>query len=163
MKHLEEMARFATIAEIDMAQAIKLVVAASNAFGTDFTEAANKISAAAFATTTDVKELGQAMSYATPLGSVLGISFSETATAMGLLAQKGIESSKAGTSLTTTFMRLAAPTEAAKKAMQDLGIEFSAFDEHGKLKTMRQQLMELSEVFSTLSEEKAVDLMGALS
>jgi len=163
MKHLEEMGRFATIAEIEMADAIKLVVANSNAFGESFTEVANKTTAAAFATTTEIKSMGNALSYATPLGSVLGLSLSEVETALGLLAQKGIDASKAGTSLTTTFMRLAAPTEGAKQAMQDLGVSFSAFDENGKIKPMRQQLVELSEIFSTLSEEKAVDLMGALS
>ena len=161
---LEEMTRFATLAEIDMAQAVKLVVAQSNAFAnTSYADAANKISVAAVASTTDIKELGTAMAYTTPLGSVLGFSFSEVATALALLANKGIESSKAGTSLTTTFTRLAAPASKAQKMLNELGVSFSAFDENGHIKPMLRQLEELSVIFQKLGDEDRIKLMGALS
>ena len=164
MIDLEEMTRFATLAEIDMTQAVKLVVSQSNAFAnTSFADAANKIAVAAVASTTDIKELGTAMAYTTPLGSVLGFSFSEVATALALLANKGIESSKAGTSLTTTFTRLAAPASKAQKMLQELGVSFSAFDEDGHIKPMLRQLEELSAIFRQLGDEDRIKLVGALS
>lgn len=87
---IAEMSKFATIAELDLASATKLVIGQSKAFGIKFTASANMIAAAALSSATDIKELGTALSYTTELATVTGTKFDEVATAMAIMANAGI-------------------------------------------------------------------------
>jgi len=162
-KDMGEMSKFASLGEIDMKEATKLVVAQANAFGETYAEVANKIAYAAAYSATGIHEMGTAMAYTSPLGATLGFNLSEVAAALAVLANKGIESSKAGTALTTTFLRLANPTEGAKKAMEDLGVTFNAFHSDGTIKSMNEQMKELGEILASLDKPDKLKLMGALT
>lgn len=89
-KELPELLNFATVAEVDMAEAVKLIVGQSMAFGQTFSDSANMIAAAAASSATDVQEMATAMSYTTELATVSGIAFNEVATAMAVMANAGI-------------------------------------------------------------------------
>ncbi len=149
---MEEMARFATLAEIDLGRATELVVGQTNAFGGSFSATANKIAAGALSSATTIEKFGSALSYTTELGTVMGFSLDDVNTSLALLANKSIVGSKAGTALRTSFMKLLDPSEKAMKMMHKLGVEFSAMNRDGSIKGLEQQLKEFAAQTKDLAE-----------
>jgi len=76
-------------------------------------------------TNTTVAMLGETMKYAAPVAKAFGASMEETAAMAGLMANAGIKSSQAGTTLRAGFLRLAGPPKKSRKAMEELGISMS--------------------------------------
>lgn len=70
---------------------------------------------------TDLSQLGEAMKYAGPVASAMGITFEDAAAAIGLMGNAGIQGSMAGTSLRGSLARLANPTAGITDAMTTLG------------------------------------------
>ena len=83
---------------------------------------ADVIQAAANASKMGIADFGLAMQYAGAPAAALGISIEELGTAMGIMANNGIEASSIGTSLRATMASLAAPTGDAAKTLDSLGI-----------------------------------------
>ena len=77
----------------------------------------------------DLGMLGESMKYAAPVASGLGYNLEETAAAIGMMGNAGIQGSMAGTALRSALADLAAPTEAQAALMQKLGVEV---DESGR-------------------------------
>lgn len=71
---------------------------------------------------TDVAKLGETFKYAASSAGALGFSIEDVAFASGLMANAGIKSSMAGTSLRRAFQALSAPTETQLAAMEKYGI-----------------------------------------
>jgi len=68
---------------------------------------ANILTGAVNETALSLTDLGTALSYVGPLGAQMGISFEETASLLGILADNGFKASKAGTGLRTFFIAAA--------------------------------------------------------
>ena len=162
MGQIEEMAKFATIAEIELGDAVKLVVGQSKAFGVEYADSANMIAAAALSSATDIEELGTALSYTTELATVSGTTFDEVATAMALMANAGIRGSKAGTAIRTSIIKMQAPSEKLKTTLDELGISWSAFSEEGQIKDMRTMFTELKRVTDNLPPAQKVAVLKEL-
>ncbi|WP_315708997.1 phage tail tape measure protein [Brenneria uluponensis] len=92
-------------------------------------------------TNTDLRQLGETMVYAGPVAAKLGVSLESMAAMSGALADKGIRGSMAGTALRASLSRLASPTAAAKKALDELGV--SVADANGKMRPTEQILTDL--------------------
>ncbi|WP_426578407.1 phage tail tape measure protein [Xenorhabdus stockiae] len=73
--------------------------------------------------TTNLRELSEAMTYAGPVASDLGISLESMAAMMGIMADNGTTGSMAGTALRAGLSRLVAPTGGAADAMAALGVK----------------------------------------
>lgn len=86
------------------------------------THVADVVQAAANASKLGMQDFGLAMQYAGAPAAALGISIEELGTAMGIMANNGIEASTIGTSLRSTLSRLASPPKAAAEALAQLGI-----------------------------------------
>lgn len=71
---------------------------------------------------TSVAQLGEAMKFAGPVAGALGIALEDAASAAGVLGDRGIQASMAGTNLRTTMLKLAGPTAGAEKALAKLGL-----------------------------------------
>jgi len=69
---------------------------------------------------TDLSQLGEAMKYAGPVASGVGVAFEEAAAAIGLMGNAGIQGSMAGTSLRGAISRLASPTANAVGLLETL-------------------------------------------
>ena len=164
LKDIGEMSRFASIAEMELVDATKLVIGQANAFGESYSDAANMISAAAMSSATDIGEMATAMSYTTELGSVAKVEFSEVAAAMGVLANNGIRGSKAGTALRTSILRMQNPTEEVTKMLERMNIQWSAFTEDGKVKSIQGMFTELSRAMkeAALTEAEMSELQYEL-
>lgn len=77
---------------------------------------------AANATASGFSDMGEAMSYAGPQASALGISVEQTAAAIGVLSNMGIEGEKAGTNLRGMLTSLVKPTDAQTEAFKEMGL-----------------------------------------
>lgn len=77
---------------------------------------------AANSANTDVSQLGEAMSYVAPVASSLSVSLEETAAAVQVLSDAGIQASRAGTNLTMVMRLLEAPTRKQQGVLAKLGL-----------------------------------------
>lgn len=159
---MAEMSRFASVAELGLADAIGLVIGQANAFGVSYSTAANMITASATNSATSIQELATAMSYTTELGSVSKVQFNEVATAMAVLANAGIRGSKAGTALRTSIMRMQAPTEKLKGMLAAVNIQWEAFTEDGKVKSVKTMFSELEKSMVGLTDKERVEILKEL-
>lgn len=77
---------------------------------------------------------------------------SESASILGVMANRGIKGSEAGNSLNTILMRMTASTGESSKAMKSLGI--SAFDAQGQWRPMEDIFMDVQNALSGMSEQQ---------
>lgn len=82
-------------------------------------------------TNTDLEMLGESFKYVGPVASSAGLSIEETAAAIGLLGNAGIQGSEAGTALRGSIARLLSPTAEVTETLNSLGV--SVTDSQGKL------------------------------
>ncbi|MBG6242235.1 MAG: phage tail tape measure protein [Candidatus Symbiopectobacterium sp. Dall1.0] len=92
-------------------------------------------------TNTDLRGIGEAMTYAGVGAEKLGIGIEETAAMVGMLAQQGIRGSMAGTGLRASLSRLASPVGRAKDSLKELGV--SVADSAGKMRPIGDVLTDL--------------------
>lgn len=77
---------------------------------------------------TDVRQLAEAMKFAGPVAGALGHEVEETAAAIGVLGDAGIQGSMAGTNLRGILTHLLDPTEKARDAIEALGLSIYDLD-----------------------------------
>lgn len=109
------------------------------------TKTLNELAYAADATSTDFQSLGVGMSYVGSTAHQAGFTLSETASAMGILSNNGLEADKAGTGLRKVINSLVTPTANGQKALASINLTTKDFlTKSGKLKSM-------SAIFKTLN------------
>ena len=81
---------------------------------------------------TDLRQLGETMTYAGPIAAQLGVSLESMAAMAGTMADNGIRGSMAGTSLRAGLSRMVAPVGKGRAALDKLGV--SVKDASGKLR-----------------------------
>ena len=96
---------------------------------------ANKLAMAADATATDFKSLGIGMNYVGTSAKTAGITLTQTASAMGVLSNSGLEAQQAGTGLRKILISLQTPSKSGAEAFKKFGLSVNDFkDKSGKLK-----------------------------
>lgn len=108
----------------------------------------------------DVNSLADAMSVAAPIFNAAGYSVEDAALYMGVMANNGIEASKAANSLKTGMARLLSPTEAAADWMATLEIHMT--DANGKMKDTVTIQKELHDAFGILTEAQQIQAASAI-
>lgn len=120
----------AQAAGIGVADAAQFITTTLTQFGLGAEQAsrvADVLAKAANATTADVRQLGDALTYAAPLAKQLGLDTEDTVAILGALADQGFRGERAGTALRNVFSELLEPSSTFAKALRDLGIESSDF------------------------------------
>lgn len=79
------------------------------------------------ATAAGFQDMGDAMTYVGPTAHAAGISLEETAAAIGLMSNQGIEGSVAGTALRSALTRLMKPSKQNAAGFKELGINVADF------------------------------------
>lgn len=79
-------------------------------------------------------DMGTAMNYVGPISHSLGYSLTDTAAAVGLLSNRGIEGQKAGTGLRGMLTSLLKPSKQAAEAMKSVGLKIE--DSNGNMKSL---------------------------
>ncbi|MER2471328.1 phage tail tape measure protein [Photorhabdus laumondii] len=92
---------------------------------------------------TDLRQLGEAMTYAGPVAADLGVSLESMAAMAAMMAANGMRGSMAGTALRGGLSRLVAPVGAGADAMKAMGIKVSGAN--GKLRDMGDILKEVAQ------------------
>lgn len=141
----------------DLATTSDIVTDALTAFGlkaSDSGHFADVLAAASSNANTNVGMMGETFKYAAPIAGALGFSVEDTAEAIGLMANAGIKSSQAGTSLRTIMNNLSKDFTVSGKAIGD--VEIATTNADGSMRSLGDILTDTREAFSGLSEsEKA--------
>lgn len=123
----------------------------------------NQMAFAADMTATDFQSLGKAMEYVGSSAHQSGFDLSETASAIGILSNNGLEADKAGTGLRKVINSLQSPTKGAQAALSELGLSTSDFvDQSGKMKSMTDIFGLLNEHTSKLTQSEQGSIFHAL-
>ena len=147
----------------DLANVSDIVTDGLTAFGKsagDSGRLADILAAAAVNANTNVGMLGESFKYVAPVAGALKYSMEDTTLALSLMANAGIKSSQAGTSLRTAISRMVSPTKNAKEQMDKLGI--SVTDSQGNMKPLVQVLEEMRGSFGNLSEAEQAEAASAI-
>ena len=107
---------------------------------------ADTLTKAAEVTATSFRKIGYGMEYAGGTAAQTGIKLRDTASALGVLSNRGLEATQAGTSLQRILTRLAAPTTSAKNAMKEYGLQIDDF------RTKSGKLRSIPEIFDTINK-----------
>lgn len=125
--------------------------------------AVNEMAYAADMTATDFKSMSVAMEYAGPAAKTLGYTVGQTASAIGILSNNGLEADKAGTGLRQVFNSLIRPTKGGTEALNQMGLSVKDFtDKSGKMKSMSQIFDTLNKHSSNLSKQEKGAVFKAL-
>lgn len=122
---LEPALRLATIGQLNLADATDKMVQTLNIFGMTTDEAGEVtdiLAKSANSATTTVSEMTQAISYAGPIASQVGMTLEGTAFVLAELANNGITATRAGTTLRMALSNLIAPSKQARDIMEAYGI-----------------------------------------
>lgn len=151
--------KLAAAANLDMGTSADIVTNIMAGFGMEAGQlkgAVDILSKAFTSSNTDLRQLGEAMKYAGPVASSVGMSLEETAAAAGLMGNAGIQASMAGTSLRGAITRLISPTKEAEKIMQRLGL--TVLDSSGKFVGITEIVRQLEK--SGADTADVMDLFG---
>lgn len=147
----------------DLATSSDIAASALRGFGLeakDMAHVADVLAANANRTNSSVVQTGEAMKYVAPLARAAGISLEETAAAIGIMADAGIQGSQAGTTLRGAISRLSKPTDDMQEAMDELGISF--YDSNGKMKSLTEQVGMLRKATEGMTDEQKNNLLVTL-
>ena len=123
----------------------------------------NKLAYAADATSTDFNSLGVGMSYVGATAHQAGFGLGETASAMGILSNNGLEADKAGTGLRKVIQSLITPTASGQKALAKVNLTTKDFlTKSGKLKSMSTIFATLNKHMKGLSGHEKNDIFHSL-
>lgn len=139
----------------DLASSSDIAASTLRGFGlaaSDAVHVADVLAANANRTNSSVADTGEAMKYVAPLARAAGLSLEETAAAIGIMANAGIQGSQAGTSLRGALSRLSKPTDDMTAAMDELGISF--YDSNGKMKSLTEQVGMLRQATEGMTDEQ---------
>lgn len=151
----------AAAGEIELGDAAEIASTALNAFKSDnlsVAQAADILAGAANASATDVGEMKYGLASVSAVASSVGLSFSDTSTALAVFAQNGLKGSDAGTSLKTMLMNLQPQTKAQKQLFDELGL--AAADGSSKFYDAQGNLKSIDEIAGLL-QSSMKDLTAA--
>ncbi len=159
IKALPNVLQLAAAGSIELASAADIVtnVMAGMQLKTEDLGRANDVLVTAFTSAnTNLEQLGQAFKFAGPIASNAGITFEETAAALALMGNAGIQASMAGTGLRGAVTRLLKPSNEAAEVMERLGLQVT--DSAGKMLPFRDIIGQLER--SSISTGDAMTLFG---
>lgn len=169
----EAAVNLAAAGDIPFTESAETLVNVMRTFNIEAGEVASTVDAiagAANASTIDISDMAVSLKYAGAPAAALGLTVEELNAAIGILGNRGIRGSTAGTSLRRVFLQLASPTQAAKDRMRELGLitEDGAnafFTAEGKAKDLAEIFQILQDATAGLTSQEQIaalnDIFGA--
>ena len=161
---LPDVLDLATIGEMNVGQAALTATGVMNAFSLkvqDIGHIGDVFAQVAASSNTSVVGMTESMKQASTVGEMFHVSLEETAASIGVLAQRNIMGTAAGTSLTNALKNLYEPTEKAKAALKALNL--TTDDGHGGMKNYTQLLGELRDALSKLDDSSKAVILGTIT
>ena len=157
----------ATASGLGLARVADIASNVMSGFGiaaTEVAEVSDVLAKASSIANTNVAQLGQAMSYAAPVANTLEVSVAETAAAIGVLSDAGVQGGRAGNALRTMMTKLMAPTEAAGGVLEELGLGLADIDVQANglgpvLETLAAKNVSLAQATELVGLEVASNLL----
>ena len=154
---IEGVMNLAAASEEDLATTSDIVTDALTAFGLSAQDSghfADVLAAASSNANTNVSMMGETFKYCAPIAGALGFSVENTAEAIGLMANAGIKSTQAGTSLRTIMTNLSGEVKICGENIGEVTVATTNAD--GSMRDLSDILADCRTAFSGLSEsEKA--------
>ena len=147
----------------DLATTSDIVTDALTAFGltaADSAHFADVLAAASSNANTNVSMMGETFKYAAPVAGSLGFSVEDTAEAIGLMANAGIKSTQAGTSLRSIMTALAGDVKFCGESIGEVEIQTTNAD--GSMRELSDILADCRIAFAGLSESEQASAAQAL-
>ena len=147
----------------DLATTSDIVTDALTAFGltaADSGHFADVLAAASSNANTNVSMMGETFKYAAPVAGALGFSVEDTAQAIGLMANAGIKSTQAGTSLRSILTALSGEVKFCGDAIGEVTVQTTNAD--GSMRDLNDILDDCRTAFSGLSESEQASAAQAL-
>lgn len=141
----------------------QIVTGTMNGFGMaakDTGHIADVLAKSSADTNANIASMGEAFQYCATPANAAKQSFEETAAAIGIMSDNSIMGSQAGTTLRGVFTRLAKPSEAAAKSMENLG--FKAYDSSGKMLPLATIIDNLKESTKGLTDEQKQNFIATV-
>ena len=148
---------------LELATTSDLVTDSMSAMGVGVDELAGYMDVLAKAQNSSNMTVQQEMDAFIKSGGILqslGVGYEDAATTLGLMANKGLKGSEAGTALNAIMRNLSATSGQSAKAMEALGL--SMFDSEGNFKGMEQALTEVNTALSGMTEEDRTQYLQQL-
>ncbi len=160
---LPSVLRMSEASGMDLARTSDLVTDSMAALGVTVDELPNYLDAATKAQNKSNQTAEELMEAYLGVGGTmknLNIPITESATALGVLANRGIKGSEAGTALNAVMVNLTTGTGQAGKMMSQLGI--SAFDSNGKFIGLEETLKQVNTALQGCTEEERNAALAAI-
>ena len=155
----------------DLASVSDIVTDAMTAFGlaadgttkgvANATYFADTLAATAASANTNVGLMGETFKYVGTMAGSLGYSIEDVSLAIGLMANRGLKGSMAGTSLNSVMTRLATNTSGAREAIEKLGVEF--YDSSGNARALGDVMTELRDATKGMNNEQKTALANTVA
>ena len=132
VKTLPAVLDLAAAGGVGLGEASDYITKAVAGMGLSFAEAgrvADVLAMGANASNTSVDGLAQALSYAAPLASSLGLSLEQTVAIIGKFADAGIDAGRAGTALNSILAQFSDPASQFRNELAAAGITTGDFDQ----------------------------------
>ncbi len=155
LEGIEGIMNLAAASGEDLATTSDIVTDALTAFGltaADSGHFADVLAAASSNANTNVAMMGETFKYAAPVAGALGFSVEDTAKAIGLMANAGIKSTQAGTSLRSIMTVLSGDVKFCGEALGEVQIQTTNAD--GSMRELTDILADCRVAFSQLSESE---------
>lgn len=148
----------------DLATTSDIVTDALTAFGlkaSDATHFSDVLAQASSSANTDVGMMGETFKYVASMAGSLSYSIEDVALMTGLMANSGIKSTQAGTSLNSVLTRLATNSNGAADAIAALGVNF--YDSTGNARPLATVMGELREATAGMNQEQKSNLANTVA
>ncbi len=141
-----------------------IVTDALTAFGlkaSDATHFSDVLAQASSSANTDVGMMGETFKYVASMAGSLSYSIEDVALMTGLMANSGIKSTQAGTSLNAVLTRLATNSSGAADTIKELGVNF--YDSSGNARPLATVMGELREATKGMNQEQKSNLANTVA
>lgn len=160
---LEPILRASEAGEMDLATCSDLVTDSMSAMGVsvnDLSHYLDVVAAAQSNSNTSMQQLLEAFVECGGSAHNFGLNVEDLSTVLGVMANRGIKGSEAGTALNSIFVNMLGSTKRTAEAMDTLGL--SLYDQDGKMKDMTEVLKEMGNALETATDEQRNNLEAML-
>ena len=147
--------QLAAAAQIDAAQAATIQSQALQSFGLEADYAgkmSDVLANAANASSAEISGIAQGLQQSGTVAHQFGLSVEDTAAALGMFANAGIQGSDAGTLLKTALLAVTDQGGPAQAAIKELGLEI--YDANGKFVGMHSLMSQLNDAAGRMTDEQ---------
>lgn len=146
MSGLPDVLNLAAAGSVDLSSAADIASNIMSGFNIEADEmgrVSDVLANAAANANVDLDMLGESMKYAAPVAQAAGWSLEETAAAVGILGDAGIQGSMAGSGLNNIIATLADTSSTGGRALEEFGV--SALDSTGEVRPLTDILSDLAD------------------